>query len=242
MTQVLAVLGPGKTEAPVIGTAAAVAEVTRAQVRRVSPARDLSAERAAGQVLRALHSPGTLLVVLAGDELSRPIWWRVVQRSARPVILVPPAARGRRPEIRRVLVPLDGTAESAAAVAETVEQFAHAGVDLVVLHVFDAETVPRFWDQAAHARRAWEEEFLARYCAQPGARLELRSGVTGEHVLDVAEAERADMIALGWSQQLDPGRARTVRVTVRGAVVPVMLVPMASEWRDISHCQQAEPP
>ena len=229
MTHVLAVLGGGKADVSVIGTAAAVAEIARAQVQRVSPAGDLSAQRAAGQVLRALHSPGTLLVVLAGDELSRPIWWRVVQRSAKPVVLVPAAARGRRAEIRRVLLPLDGTAESAAAVAETVEQFARAGVDLVALHVFDAETVPRFWDQAAHARGAWEEEFLARYCAQPGVRLELRSGVAAEHVLDVAEAERADMIALGWSQHLDPGRARTVRRTVRDAVVPVMLVPMASE-------------
>jgi len=229
MTQVLAVLGGGKADVSVIGTAAVVAEIAHAQVRRVSRAGDLSAQRASGQVLRALHSPGTLLVVLAGDELSRPIWRRVVQRSAKPVILVPAAARGRRPEIRRVLLPLDGTAESAAAVAETVEQFARAGVDLVALHVFDAETVPRFWDQAAHARGAWEEEFLARYCAQPGVRLELRSGVAAEHVLDVAEAERADMIALGWSQHLDPGRARTVRRTVRDAVVPVMLVPMASE-------------
>ena len=228
MTHVLAVLGGGRTEAPVIGTAAAVAEIARAQVRRVSPAGDLSAQRAAGQVLRALHSPGALLVVLAGDELSRPIWWRVVQRSAKPVVLVPIAARGRRAEIRRVLLPLDGTAESAAAVAGTVEQFARAGVDLVVLHVFDAETVPRFWDQAAHAGEAWEEEFLARFCAQPGARLELRSGVAGEHVLDVAEAERADMIALGWSRHLDPGRSRTVRRTVRDAVVPVMLIPMAT--------------
>lgn len=242
MTQVLAVLSPGKTKAPVISTAAAVAEITRAQVRRVSPAGDLGAEQAAGQVLRALRSPGTLLVVVAGDELSRPIWWRVVQRSARPVVLVPAAARGRRPEIRRVLVPLDGTAESSAAVAETVEQFARAGVDLVVLHVFDAETVPRFWDQAAHARGAWAEEFLARYCAQPGVRLELRSGVAGDHVLDVAEAERADMIALGWSRQLDPGRARTVRRAILDSVVPVMLVPLASEWRDVGHCQPAERP
>ena len=111
---------------------------------------------------------------------------------------------------------------------DAAEQFARAGVDLVALHVFDAETVPRFWDQAAHARRAWAEEFLARYCAQPGARLELRTGVAGERVLDVAEAEGADMIALGWSQQLDPGRARTVRRAVLDAVVPVMLVPMAS--------------
>jgi hypothetical protein len=210
MTQVLAVLGGGPAEAPVIDTAAALARIAHARVRRVSLAADLSAEQAAAQVLGALDSPGIVLAVLARDERSRPIWRRVAQRSA-----------------RRVLLPLDGTAESAAAVAGAVEQFAGAGVDLVVLHVFDAETVPRFWDQAAHAGRAWAEEFLARYCAQPGVRLELRTGVAGEHVLDVAEAERADMIAFGWSQQLDPGRARTIRRAVLDAVVPVMLVPIA---------------
>ena len=228
MTHVLAVLGGGKTDVLVVGAAAAVAEIAHAQVRQISLPTGLNAGQAAAQVLRALRSAGTVLAVLAGDEVTRPVWQRVVQHSARPVILVPAAARGRQPQIRRVLVPLDGTAESAAAVAETAEQFARAGVDLVVLHVFDAETVPSFWDQAAHARGAWAEEFLARYCAQPGVRLELRSGVAGEHVLDVAEAERADLIALGWSQHLDPGRARTVRRTVREAVVPVMLVPMAT--------------
>ncbi len=240
MTQVLAVLGGGTTEAPVIETAAALAEIAHARVRQVSLPGDLSAERAAAQLLGALHSPGSLLAVMARDE--RSIWRRVAQRSARPVVLVPAAARGRRPEIRRVLLPLDGTAESAAAVAGTVEQFASAGVDLVVLHVFDAETVPRFWDQAAHAVGAWTEEFLARYCAQPGVRLEIRTGVAGEHVLDVAEAERADTIALGWSQQLDPGRARTVRRAVLDAVVPVMLVPAVSEGRDVGPYRQAEPP
>lgn len=228
MTHVLAVLGSGKTDVLVAGAAAAVAEIAHAQVRRVSLPTGLNAGQAAAQVLRALRSPGTVLAVLAGDGVTRPVWQRVVQHSARPVILVPAAARGRQHQIRRVLVPLDGTAESAAAVAGTAEQFARAGVDLVVLHVFAAETVPSFWDQAAHARGAWAEEFLARYCAQPGVRLELRSGVAGEHILDVAAAEQADLIALGWSQQLDPGRARTVRRTVRDAVVPVMLVPMAT--------------
>ena len=153
MTQVLAVLGGGTTEAPVIGTAAAVAEIAHAQVRQVSLA--TGPERRAGRgsgAARTATVPAPCWPCWPGMSVSRPIWRRVVQRSARPVVLVPAAARGRRPQIRRVLVPLDGTAESAAAVAETVEQFARAGVDLVVLHVFDAETVPRFWDQAAHAR------------------------------------------------------------------------------------------
>ena len=146
-------------------------------------------------------------------------------RASKPVVLVPPGAKVRRPAISRVLLPLDGTPESAAAVAGTMGLLARAGVDLVVLHVFDAATVPRFWDQAAHAHRAWAEEFLARNAAAAGARLELRSGSPGEQVVEVAGAEQADLIALGWSQHLDAGRSRTVRRSVLHAGVPVLLVP-----------------
>jgi hypothetical protein len=84
-----------------------------------------------------------------------------------------------------------------------------------------------FWDQPAHAGHTWAQEFLARYCAQPGARMELRSGAAAEHVLKVARAEKADMITLAWSQRLDPGRAPIVRRAIVEAAVPVMLVPIA---------------
>ncbi|MFI5783100.1 universal stress protein [Nocardia sp. NPDC051570] len=154
--------------------------------------------------------------------------WRIVRHAEKPVVLVPAA----RPieAIERVLVPLDGTDEAVAAVAETVRLFRSAGVDIVVLHVFDAATRPGFWDQAAHARPIWEQEFLARFCAPhlPGSAptLTLRTGAPGEHVVDIAGAH-ADLIILGWSRRLDPGRAQTVRRTVRESPVPVMLIPVA---------------
>jgi len=223
--EILAVLGRGR-EGPVTETAAAVARLVGGQVRRLRPADDLSQGHAAQQIIRALRQPGTVTGVLVAGEVPRPLWQRVAQQSAKPVLLVPAAVRDVPSRIRRVLLPLDGTARSAAAVAEAAERFARGGAELVVLHVFDAETVPRFWDQHAHAGQAWEQEFLARYCALPRARLELRSGVAAEHVVKVAEAERADMIALAWSQRLEPGRAAAVRRTVLDAEVPVMLVPM----------------
>jgi hypothetical protein len=95
-----------------------------------------------------------------------------------------------------------------------------------VAEVFDAQTVPKFWNQHAHAGQAWGQEFLARYCALPGARLELRSGAAAEHVVKVAGTEQADMIALAWSQRLEPGHALVVRRAVLDTGVPVMLVPM----------------
>ena len=226
--EVLAVLGRGD-EGPVTGTAEVIARLADGQVRPLRLAADLSPGRAADRVIRALHRPSTLTGVLPGDERWRQLWQPVAQRSAKPVVLVPAGTRRLPRRIRRVLLPLNGTARSAAAVAEAAERFARGGAELVVLHVFDAETVPKFWNQHAHASQAWEQEFLARYCALPGARLELRSGAAAEHVAKVAGAEQADMIALAWSQRLEPGRAAAVRRTVLDAEVPVMLVPMPAD-------------
>lgn len=174
-------------------------------------------------VLDELGAASSTLAVLPCHDLSR-LCWPVLQRARKPVVLVPPAYRDAR-AIGRALIPLDGTPEAAAAVAETVALLGGAGVDLVVLHVFRAETVPRFWDHPGHADVVWRDEFLARNLDLPGVRLQVRSGTPGEHVLDVAAAEQVDLIALGWSQHLDEGRALTLRDTVGRSPVPVLIVP-----------------
>lgn len=221
-TDVLAVADAGDGAA-VAGVASAIAEVLHANVRHLRLADGLGDDQGVKAVLAAMAEPPTLLCVLARDGAS--IWPGVIRSASKPVILVPTVPGPSRQVISRVLVPLDGTPEAARAVAETVDLFARSGVDVVVLHTFHAETAPRFWDQAAHARQSWQEEFLARHCALPGARLELRTGTPGEQVVDVSAAEGVDLITLGWSQDLDAGRARTVRRTLRDAAVPVMLVP-----------------
>ncbi|MFF5248698.1 universal stress protein [Streptosporangium sp. NPDC000095] len=242
MADVLAVVDDGGDEdeaAAVTGVARAVAEILRTGIREIHLAPGSGARETATTVLRELERTSTLLGVLADGAPPGVMSWWVVRRCTKPVVLLPPSSvpsvtpvtRGTpvapHHVISRVLLPLDGSFEAAAAVIETARLFTRTGVDLVVLHVFDEVTVPRFWDQAAHARQAWEQEFLARHCACPGVRLELRSGVAGEQVVSVAAAEHVDLIALGWSQHLDEGRARTVRETLAGARVPVMLIPVA---------------
>lgn len=227
MSEVLAVIEAEDPESVVIDLANAVASVVRAQVRRVELADGLGGEQGAALVLREMSEPGTLLAVLGRHTGAGSTWPLVVPQASKPVVVVPQATPQSRPGITRVLVPLDGTAEAAGAVADTVALFAGVGVEVVVLHVFDAATTPLFWDQPAYERQEWDEEFLARYCSLPGVRLTLRSGPVGQHVVDVATTEQADLITLGWSQQLDPGRAQTVRHAVLAASVPVMLVPLA---------------
>lgn len=227
MANVLAAVTDRGVGGSVDAVAAAVADLTHGNVRRLELG-DVDHDEAIEQVLHETASPGVVLTVIARDAPLPPIWPEVVRRVTKPVVLVPPVQPGPPPSMSRALVPLDGTVEAAGAVAEVMELFAKAGLDLLVLHVFDAGTAPRFWDQAAHARRAWEQEFLARHCAVPGARLELRSGAPDEQVVDVASREHVDLITLGWSQHLAPGRAQTVRRTIADATVPVMLIPLTT--------------
>src|SRR5450759_493115 len=185
-------------------------------------------------VLRAVDEPNVRLAILPYSPGSASILvTEVIRQCPKPVVLVPRDLRSAAPElIERILVPLDGTAESAETVAETVALYAASGADIVVLHVFDETTVPKFWDQAVHARKSWDEEFLARYCNHPDARLELRTGSPGASILDVAATEQADLIALGWGQNLSPGRARTVRSAVAQSNTPILLLPFPAGRRD----------
>lgn len=219
---VLAVTRPGRDDRSVRAVAEALAELLDARVR------DIDTDRGAGgvdRILGALAERSVRLAVLASADLTGPAW-PVLQRAGKPVVVAPGTGWPMH-RISRALIPLDGTAESAGAVAQTNRLLSGAGVDLLVLHVFDADTVPRYWDQPGHAELVWEQEFLARFCDVPGTRLQWRRGAIGEQVLDVATAEHVDLIALGWSQRLDPGRARTVRRTLRDAAVPVLVVPVA---------------
>lgn len=204
--------------------AEAMAAITRAYVRELPVVADYPD---ADAFLAELATPDAVLGVIVPDPENRAASWRVVQHSDKPVILVPRLFVVRsEPAVSRVLVPLDGTKEAAMTVRDTMRLFAEAEVELTVLHVFDAATTPKFWDQAAHARDGWEREFRESCCVPPTTKIELRRGVPGQRVVELAAAEKSDLVALGWSQHLESGRARTVRSTVRDADLPVMLVPV----------------
>lgn len=227
MRDVLAT-GFGARGQGVLEVASAIAEVLHTDVRRLPPAAPSEQDVAAAEVLAELAAPSTVLGVLPGRRGRGALCWHVVERAAKPIVVVPPSVRSGHRPIRRALVPLDGTAESATAAARTAALLAGAGVELLVLHVFVQATVPKYWDQPAHAQRVWEKELLARYCTVPGVRMEVRRGVPHEHVVSVATETGMDLMALGWSQQLGRDRARVVRRTATDSPVPVLLVPMAT--------------
>lgn len=250
MTSILAALDTSPAAGAVLATAREVAGLLHLPCRAIhvteTPAgtpdlghvdhHDIALDIVAGDTVAALvdavAQPDVTLVVLgsrsrpAGALPAGHIATAIVERADKPVVVVPPALDGGPRPIRRALVPLEGTAETSAAITSALRLLTDAGVELVVLHVFETETVPRFWDSPAHARASYASEFLARWCDEPSvAELRLRRGSPPATIVEVAELEDVDLIALGWAQTLRPGRARIVRAALAQNRVPVLLVP-----------------
>ncbi|HET9188199.1 MAG TPA: universal stress protein [Acidothermaceae bacterium] len=232
MPVMLAFAATAADQRTVTTASCAVASVLGLQVeaRRLGADRDAAVADAVVQgILDDVASADVALIALPySPGHAAHLVTDVIQRCPRPVLVVPVLKRPLETiEVDRVLVPLNGTALSADTVAEAVDMFCAHGIDVVVLHVFDESTVPKFWDQAEHARKSWAEEFLARFCDRPNARLELRSGAPGANIVDVAVAEHADLIALGWAQNLSPGHARAIRAALANSAIPVLLLPQS---------------
>ena len=145
-------------------------------------------------------------------------------RLSKPVLVVPPDTTPRR-TLTRVLFPLDGNRGVSAAMRPLIAAHVAAGFEVIALHVFQRDTVPRFLDRPEDID-VWREEFLAEHCAELGIRLATRPGPTADSLLDVAAGEDVDMIAMGWRQDLSPHHAAVVRKVLTTADRPVALVPL----------------
>jgi hypothetical protein len=185
------------------------------------------------EIVAAAADPAVSLAVLGARGVvggPRPVGHTaraVLEQVDKPVLVVPPDSRsvGRGGAIHRVLVPLEGTAASSDAVTPVLCDLADAGVAVLPLHVFDVHSVPPFWDQHAHAGDTFAVEFATRWCGAPSEELHLRRGTASDTIVRTAHGEPVDLIALGWSRDLSPGRAAIVRAALSDARVPVLLVP-----------------
>ncbi|HET8872811.1 MAG TPA: universal stress protein [Gaiellaceae bacterium] len=144
----------------------------------------------------------------------------VVTSLETPVVVVPPVAEVA-PRIRRVLVPLEGTMSSSLAPRSIIELAGGSEVEVVVLHV----------DGPDDDDERWTREFLARFCpwGLGNVRMERRTGRREDVLPLVADELQADLIVLGWAQQLSHGRAPIVRATLERSKIPVMLIPVSVE-------------
>jgi nucleotide-binding universal stress UspA family protein len=247
---IIAALDNSLAVTPVLATARALADLFGAKVVPVHVSVDGSrvAENAAaraGLKLRTLHGPvlerlleearadGVVALVLGARGMPadrRPLGSTAVELATaveKPVVIVPPEARPPG-SIRRALIPVEDGFSETLTPTEIVELAHGTELEVVVLHVDEPTALPAFTDQPQHEHPAWAREFVRRYCPWGigDVQLEQRVGNAEELVPLVADETAVDIIALGWTQQLAPGRAPIVRAALARAKVPVMLVPV----------------
>jgi nucleotide-binding universal stress UspA family protein len=250
MTTVLAAIDTSACAQPVLATAARVATLFDAapqallvreddsqQPARLARAAAIELRETTGKPVPALvdaaADPDVAALVIGargvhgGPQPAGSTALGIITRVPKPVVVVPPHAQPAD-AFKRILVPLEGSRESSQALAETVELARRGDLEIVALHVHTPATVPAFSDQSHHEIRAWEREFVSRFArpAHAEARLIRRLGSAADDVVTVAHDTGADLIALAWSQNLDPGRANVVRTTLARSAVPVLLVPV----------------
>lgn len=248
MRTVLAALDASAAATPVLDTAIAMAGATGADVDAIHVAdgpielptsvaarHDIGLRLLAGPVeatlLNALADPAVIAAVLGsrgtpgGRRPAGRSATHVVERTGKPVVVVPPDALGAEHLMRRLLVPLDGTEESARAVAESLAELIVVDVELVVMHVFTAYTLPRFLDRPTRDLRIWGDEFVARYLPK-ATRLELRTGSVAAGIGQVCRDEPIDLVVLSWSQHAWPNRSPVIGEVLSHSAIPVLLLPI----------------
>jgi Universal stress protein family len=153
----------------------------------------------------------------------------MIRRVAKPVIVVPPDVRvpaGHRPV--RVLAPVDDERPSADALRQLLAEMPTSDLDLVLLHVFDAQHVPMFADHGSYDIEQWCEELVRRTAPsqKAQARVEWRVGHPAHTILAVEREFDPDLMVLAWAGNLSRGRAAVVKRLLAHATTPLLLIPV----------------
>jgi nucleotide-binding universal stress UspA family protein len=251
MTKVLAAIDNTSAARPVLAAATAFADLLDADVEAIHAKEDggrtaRAAAEAAGVPLRmsGAHVVPMLLeeggaaevaalvlgarAIPAGPRPAGHVALRLAVSLPKPLVVVPPDATVPS-AFDRILVPLNGERTTTAALAKLLTLARDRELEVVVLHVHELDSLPLFTDQPHHELTSWAREFLRRHCPHPDqVRLDVRIGFPGEHVIRVATQIDADLIVLGWAQELAEGHAAVVREALGRSCVPVLLVPVAT--------------
>ncbi len=248
MTRILAAIDDSETAPAVLAMATALATATAATAEALhvredghepKPAevgqqgvtiRDVSGN-VVEQIAAAAGAPDVGAVVVGArrrPDSARPtghVTLALLTSVTTPLIVVPPTSGDTR-ALRRMLVPLDGTTESAERAQVAIALAAEAGIEAIVVYVCDEDRVPMFTDQPQHETEAFAEEFIERFAPDTEAGLELRVGTPAEEILATAATRDVDLIAIVWGQRLESGRADVVKDLLAHSPVPLFFLPV----------------
>jgi nucleotide-binding universal stress UspA family protein len=206
-------------------------------------------------ILRALarHDVGLVVMTARGEAAEAPpaeepeparilghVTRAVIERSAVPVLLLPPAYHETLPW-ERVLVPVSGEAEVDEALILAVRLADALDLRVHVAHVSDTgardeglAARARYADALHHEYPRQLEEFVSRalpHCPPEQVRrvedIALCRGDVADELLKLIERKRVSLLAVGWHGQFVRGHARVLKQLIRVLTIPVLLVRLA---------------
>lgn len=169
---------------------------------------------------------------------------QVAIQASRPVIGVRPElapAEGAAAPVKRLVLPVDGSRGTAAAlrVVKHLTSQLEASVDVLLVVTPGAAPAEqetgsiaglKYVDQPQHEWKTWADEFKQRLIVQsagyaPAADIgiHLREGDPAEEIVKFAELGRYDAIALVRRSKLQPGHGRTLQAVIRYSPCPFIL-------------------
>ncbi len=167
----------------------------------------------------------------------------LLEHFSHPILLVRP---GMRPvtELQRLLVPLEGTPSSSAAMLFVESALCVPGREITMLHVATGSApaeagslpAPRFIDQEQYEWSDWQDEFSMRFSQRAEGCRHRVDVVVGDPPGAIAEEARArdvDLIVLTWKGSFAAGHGPVVRRLLDVAPCPLVLVP--STWTSGEH-------
>jgi Universal stress protein family len=184
------------------------------------------------QLLGALASPHVFGAVMgartfiAGPRPTGSTALRVLRATSKPVVFVPPELAPHEGFVpRRLLVPVDGSAEVSDALFDMERHFRpDATVEVVVLYVLDGHT-PAMVDHPEHGLADWGKEFVLRYFPGEHRSFEWRTGDPGCAVVDVAKESLSDLVVLCFGGEIDAGHGAVLREVLARSEIPVLVLP-----------------
>ncbi len=194
---------------------------------------------ASGELVRLLAQVDVDCVAIGLRTVDAPGLGHVAQallaEFSLPLFLVRP---GMRPltGLRRLLVPLEGTPSTSAAMRFADETLGvHAG-EIVVLNVatgkVDVEagsmSAPCYIDQEQYEWTNWQKEFIRRFCPCPEScrhLVRVRSGEPAKIIAKEARSREVELVVLSWEGSFAEGHGGVVRTLLETAPCPLLIVP-----------------
>ena len=197
----------------------------------------------AGAILAAASQPDVNMVGLCLHSAERPglghVALELLEKSRRLLLVVRP---GMRPihDLKRIIVPMEGSPSTSAAMRVADDSFCARGREIVMVHVVTGATpaepgsmpAPRFMDQEHYEWVEWQDEFRMRFsqCPRGGRhRVCVRVGEPGPAIVAEARDMRAELVVVSWRGDLGPGQAERLKLLLEKSPCPLLLVSQLTE-------------